>query len=144
MARLGNVVGAVGRVALEDGEDVQVMGGSWGGQRGGSHLEDVEADGVGIMAAVAARLAGVGLCQLDDELRVRGRSMRSSPWLLLRHEMKLVHLPAVSSIQRDVTAYRVQRSSSMRHMYVIRRAQSRILSHALMPPMPILHQRHRV
>ena len=71
------------------------------------------------MAAVAARLAGVGLCQLDDELRVLGRSMRSSPWLLLRHEMKLVHLPAVSSIQRDMTAYRVQRSSSMRHMYIM-------------------------
>merc|ERR1719230_1454613 len=50
---------------------------------------------------------------------VFGRVIVSSHWLLLRHEMKLVQPPAVSSIQRDLTAKRVHKSSSMRHIYTL-------------------------
>eukprot|EP00962_Isochrysis_galbana_P015038 scaffold4306_cov114-Isochrysis_galbana.AAC.9 len=50
---------------------------------------------------------------------VLGRVMLRIHWLLLRHDMKLVQPPAVSSIQRDLTVKRVHRSSSMRHMYTL-------------------------
>ena len=50
---------------------------------------------------------------------VAGRWIFSSHWLLFLHEMKSVQPPAVTSIHRLLTAKRVHRSSSIRHMYTL-------------------------